>query len=256
MYQSPESTYFIQRKKILMSRMFYYFLSLWLFLVNPSQAKLTIGVTFFDPPFVYSSDQGFNIDLAQAICKGMNQECVIRPMLWNKLFLAVDKGDIDVLMGAYITPERAKKYQFTIPYMLSQGCFVTLTSNHLDFIQQLHGLKIGIVQEEKNSGVFHNFVDFHYPGLFKLVDYKDLPSLLKALSQKSISAAVVHNHAVDYWVNSSNGLLTTVGPIFNIGEGIGLLTLPRNVTLITQMNKQLIRLQNNGDYLKIYNKYF
>lgn len=229
---------------------------LWLFSIISAHADVTFGVVFFDPPFVYSATQGFNVDLAKAVCKGLNEPCQIVNKVWKQLFDELDKQSIDVLVGAYITPERAEKYLFTKGYMPSQGRFITLNSATFEEVSQLKGSRVGIIAEEAETGVFHNYIALTYPNLFTLVNYKDLTTLLEALSKNRVNAAVVHNKAVTYWLMNSNNQFKTIGPAFNIGEGIGMLTLPKNKNLLDAINLQLRVIKSNGVYDQIYNTYF
>lgn len=229
---------------------------MFLMSIRPLQAQLKIGVVFFDPPMVYSAVQGFTIDLVRKICSGMKEQCVIVNAPWNKLFPALENGSIDVLAGAYITPERAEKYLFSDPYLPSLGHFITLSSYPYQRVGELKGDNIGIIKEEGGTGVFHQYISMAYPDSFKLVNYNDIGTLLEGLLNQKIKAAVVHNNAVEYWTHQSNDKFKTIGPVFKIGEGIGMLALFSNKKIINDINEQLKIIKRDGEFDTIYNRYF
>ncbi|MBA3537443.1 MAG: transporter substrate-binding domain-containing protein [Tatlockia sp.] len=228
------------------------------YLLFPScvQAELKIGVMFFDPPLVMSPIQGFHIDLANKICEGLQEKCIIRPMEWSQLFIALNKGELDLVMGVFYTPQRAQNHIFSIPYMTSRGRFIVLSANKITAFSQLKGRKLGTLKEEINTGVFASYIQAHYLNYFNVIDYKDIGILLTALANNSTKAALIHARAVNYWVANSSGIFTPLGPAFKLGDGYTIMALPAKQELIDNINKQLNKILSNGDFAKIYNTYF
>ena len=226
-----------------------------LFYVFTSHAALKIGVIFFEPPLVISASQGFHIDLAKKICEGLKQECIIKPMKWDKLFIALDKGDIDLQMGVYITPERAKKYIFTIPFLVSKGRLFSLTKNHFTTISQLQGKKLGTLKEENELGVFHKYIENTYPNVFNVVDFDDIGNLVTALAENKIQAGLLRAASVDYWLANSSGEFSAIGTSFLLGAGYSLMALPSNQALVNAVDQQLKRIIDSKEYDTIYNMY-
>lgn len=232
--------------------------SIGIYLLYPSitQAAIRVGVMLFDPPMVISATQGFHVDLANKLCEGLHEQCIIKPMEWDKLFVALDKKEIDLQMGVFITLKRAKHYLFSIPYMPSNGRFITLTENNITSLDQLKGQKVGTLQEEDSSGIFRSYIRANHLDSFKMVDYEDLESLLNSLVKGSTKAALAHSTSVDYWVANSSGNFSPVGPAFPLGNGYSIMALPENKELIDNINVQIQKIKANGDYEKIYNTYF
>lgn len=226
-----------------------------LFNVFSTHAALKIGVLFFDPPLVISPSQGFHVDLANLICEGLKQECIIKPMKWDQLFIALDKGEIDLQMGVYITPERAKQYIFTIPYLVSKGRIFALTKNHFTSVDQLQGKKLGTLKEENEIGVFHKYIQNTYPDLFKVVGFDDIGNLVTALANNTIQGALLHAASADYWIANSSGEFSTIGDSFLLGGGYSLMALPSNQALVSAVNEQLKLILDSKAYETIYTMY-
>lgn len=231
-------------------------LAAMLLLFHSTAFALKIGVVFFDPPLVYNVNQGFNIEIINRLCRGINQTCDIQLMKLNEAFPSLDNKLIDAFVGVFITPQRQQKYIFTLPYLLSQGRFMALANTKLTSVEQLKGKKVGIVAEEAGGGVFHDYIAATYPNSFDLVNFTDVQDILTALINGSIDAAVIHNTAVDYWVQNSAGKFSTVGPLFSVGAGESIMALPANQALIDGFNVQIKQIEANGEYLNFYNTYF
>jgi len=224
--------------------------------LNSAYAVIRIGAIFFDPPLVLSASQGFNIALSNRLCQGIGQQCEIVQMDWRKLFPALDNNEIDVIMGVYITPARQQHYIFSLPYMLSQGRFMTLTDNKLTSVAQLKGQSVGLLTEEAGTGVFHQYVQQAYGNFFQVSDYNDIEDLLSALMNKSVTAIIIPDPVTNYWIQNSDNRFATLGPVFTLGLGSGIMALPQNQPLIDSINQELKNMENNGDYLSIYRMYF
>ncbi|MBA2655804.1 MAG: transporter substrate-binding domain-containing protein [Tatlockia sp.] len=229
---------------------------LYLLFPSLSQAQLKIGVMFFDPPLVMSPIQGFNVDLANRICKGLQEKCLILPMVWSELFIALDKGEVDLLMGVFITPQRAQKYLFSLPYMTSRGRFIVLSANNISNFSQLKGRKIGTLKEELNTGIFFNYLQANYSDYFQINNYRDIGLLLTSLSNNSIQAALLHARSVNYWVANTSGIFKTIGQSFPLGGGYSVMALPGKQPLIDKISQQLKLIKDSGEFAKIYGTYF
>lgn len=222
-----------------------------------ARADLKFGVMIYDPPLVMSATQGFHIDLAQKICQGLQEKCVIVPMIWAQQFGALDKGDIDLVMGVFPTVARAQKYIFSIPYMISYGRMIVLSKSGITGYGALKGLKVGTLLEETDSGgVFMDYIQGTFPGWFSVKGFKDVQTLLAALADNDIQAGLLHATAVNYWVANSGGLFRALGPSFSLGSGYTLMALPSKQKLIDSINQQIRLLMTNGGLDAIYNTYF
>ncbi len=87
-----------------------------------AQATLNVGVLRFDPPYVYSPSEGFDIDLSEDICSSLNTECNFIPMNYHEFFTSLDNGTIDFAIGG-IFIHADPKYIFSLPYIASPEKF-------------------------------------------------------------------------------------------------------------------------------------
>lgn len=89
-----------------------------------AKGTLVVGTTGHYPPFTVKDTRGrfmgFDIDLATIMAKQLGVKLDIRQMPIEKLFTALEKGEIDLaLAGITITPKRNTKVIFLGPYYVT-----------------------------------------------------------------------------------------------------------------------------------------
>ncbi|AHE68110.1 ABC-type amino acid transport/signal transduction systems, periplasmic component/domain protein [Legionella oakridgensis ATCC 33761 = DSM 21215] len=105
-----------------------------------ANATIKIGTPIYDPPYaVYgkiSGVSGADINLMNIICNRLGWDCEYVPMKYDQLLSALDENKIDFAIGALIIPEeKQNKYIYTLPYMISQAGFLTMTTSPIHSIK-------------------------------------------------------------------------------------------------------------------------
>ncbi|WP_428101459.1 transporter substrate-binding domain-containing protein [Candidatus Rariloculus sp.] len=111
-----------------------------------NEGTLRVGVALSTPWALRGPDgelTGFEIDVAHKLAEDMEVEADIRVYEWDRLILALEAGEVDVVAsGLAITPERALHVNFSEPYAIggvSLATNVTKTAN----VQELDDLNTG-----------------------------------------------------------------------------------------------------------------
>lgn len=229
-----------------------------LFITVPAHASLKVGTVFFYPPFVTADGAGFDIDLIQIICRRMGEDCKLVRMEFNQLFVELNKGNIDIAVGGImIFPrEPENNYIFSLPYVLSKGTFLVAQKDNIQSINELVGSKVGVIKGKKGGGVFYDYLERNYPGQFKVQKYNRMDDMIEALRDGVIKAAFTHESTVVYWELNSSGKFKRFGSPLIIGDGIAIMSTPKNAPLIGKINEQLEKIENEPTYLNLYNTYF
>ncbi|NHB92140.1 amino acid ABC transporter substrate-binding protein [Photorhabdus cinerea] len=86
-------------------------------------------------PFTYhdasSALTGFDVDIGREIARRLNVEPAFIEGKWDGLIAGLDAGRSDAVINQIaITPERKKKYDFSIPYITSQAVLITHKDNN------------------------------------------------------------------------------------------------------------------------------
>ncbi len=112
--------------------------------------EIKVGVSIM-PPWVMLSKEGkligFEIDIAKQLAKDIGVKAVFKQYQWKQMIPALKKGEIDIIAsGLSITPQRALKINYSIPYASSGYSLVTNLSLTKDFrsIKDLNNEKVYI----------------------------------------------------------------------------------------------------------------
>lgn len=225
---------------------------------SPLHATIKIGAEFFFPPFVMSKSDGFDIGLMQTLCQRLQENCEFVFMNFHEIFNALDQGRIDLAVGGIaITLERLNKYIFSLPYKTSLGQFLISSKTKINSISDLGGQKVGVIrEEEEDGGLAHQYLVQNYNKTFDIIKYNTMEDLIAALSTNEISAAFLHRSTTIYWLENSADKFKILGDKIKIGEGFGIMALPKNAALIQRLNQALKDMEKDNSYLNLYKNYF
>jgi len=96
--------------------------------------EIRVGVSIM-PPWVMADKGGkligFEIDIARQLAKDIGVKAVFKQYQWKQMIPALQKGEIDIIAsGLSITPQRALKINYSMPYASSGYSLVTNLSLH------------------------------------------------------------------------------------------------------------------------------
>lgn len=220
-----------------------------------SAKKLYVGTNAEFMPYEYLENGkmvGFDIDLMEAIGKELGYEIVWSNMGFDGLLPALQMKKIDaVIAGMSQTPERQKAVTFSMPYMLvsSDEHFVIVNENSpLVKKEELKGKKVGVqigtIQEEfaKELGAT--------PQL-----YNSWTGALMDLQNNKIDAVIIADVTGEEYLKSMNGL-KKVDAVIDTQPGASIALRKGETKLAEQINQAILKLDNDGTYLQILQKYF
>ncbi|KTD11949.1 amino acid binding protein [Legionella gratiana] len=214
-----------------------------------------VGVVKFLPPFssVDTSNHyfGFCIDLLNEVCKRINETCEYIAIAPQSILDELEKGAVDIsLTSTPISNELSTEFIFSIPYMTSNGQFITNNSN-IKGLPDLQNKKIGVMSESNLENVIKLYTSDE-----NIKEYTQLNNLIADLADNSIDAALLNANIVKYLMNNKLTQAQLVGNPVTLGNGYGILALNKNAALINKVNKALLEIENDGTYETIYAKYF
>lgn len=210
------------------------------------------------PPFEFvGSDnkiQGFDVDLAMAICKQINANCSFTNQSFDSLIASLKFRRIDAAMsGMDITPERQKQVLFSTPYYLNSARFVT-EKGKVTELAALKGKKVGV-----QNGTTHQKYLADKLSDIKAVPYDSYQNAILDLKNGRLDA-VFGDTAVINESLKTNSSLTPVGETVTdkdyFSTGIAIAVRQGNSALQQQFNQALAKVKADGEYQKIYDKWF
>ena len=225
---------------------------------DAKQAKvLKVGAETTFPPFEFQDEKtkeytGFDMELMKAIGKQMGYEVQIQSMGFDGLIPALESGQIDVVASAMtITPERSQKVNFSKPYYKSGLSVVVKNDNNtVQGFKDLEGKRIAVQIGTTGAEEAKKVKDA------KVREFNSASEAYMELKAGGVDA-VVNDLPVNGYYLAQGGSKDAkmVGDVLN-AEEYGLAVAKKNTELVAKINTALDELKKNGEYDKLYEKWF
>ncbi|WP_230658647.1 transporter substrate-binding domain-containing protein [Psychrobacter sp. I-STPA10] len=205
---------------------------------------------------------GFDVDLLEAIGQeeGFNVTFESRP--WVVLFDDLKKGQADIIASSvWITDERKQNYGVSNPYYQSPMSLLTLQSDTQTLPDKYTDIKdqtIAVAIGGENDAFFEKFLSAKNQKLTSKSSYVALQNLMTDKAQYVSDAQVRLDHNIHLYksqLNEGESFVIVNDPQFPVWEW-GILVKKNNVKLLDKINSGLEKIQQNGTYDKIYEKWF
>lgn len=134
--------------------------------------------------------------------------------------------------------------------MTSNGQFLT-TSSNIKTLADIKNKRIGTVRETHLKSML-----LLYTSADNIKEYPKVSSMIMALLNDDVDAIIMNINIFKYLTINKVIDFKTVGNPVILGNGYGIMALPKNTDLINKINKVLLQIENDGTYETIYNKYF
>ncbi|MCX7780885.1 MAG: basic amino acid ABC transporter substrate-binding protein [Negativicutes bacterium] len=218
---------------------------------------LKVGSDTAFAPFEFQDEKtkeyvGFDVDLMKAVGKQMGYEVQIQSMGFDGLIPALEAGQIDAVISAMtITEERGKKVNFSKPYYKSGiSVMVRSDNNTIKGIKDLEGKKIAVQIGTTGADEAKKIKDA------KIREFNTAPEAFLELKAGGVDAVVNDLPVNEYYITQAGGKdAKIVGQPLN-SEDYGIATAKKNKELADKIDKALDELKKNGEYEKIYVKWF
>ena len=230
-------------------------------------ASLSIGVERNYRPFSYFDSNGkltgFDVQIANALCRRMNRFCTIEPMLFHNLLPALKSGELDlVIAGVGQTPERSREFAFSHTYYRSKSFFITSDRTFLGIPnekipQMVIGVQTGSLQER--------FVKKHYVVLgARIESYETYEQMLEAINKGEVNMIFSDGLPGYSILKSAEGLHLLIAgrpPLeddpddFSLTEA-KIAARKTDSKLIEEVNAALHQMQTEGEYQELNARFF
>jgi arginine/ornithine transport system substrate-binding protein len=231
---------------------------------SQAQETVRIGTEGAYPPFNYIDQdgnlQGFDIDIAKALCDAADLKCTFVTQDWDGMIPGLLAKKYDAIIASMsITEERQQKVDFTNKYYQTPARFVTHKDMEVEISKEgLKGMTVGV----QRATVSANFIHDNFGDTVKIKPYA---------TQEEANMDLVSGRLDLVFADSvvlSEGFLSTpagedyefVGPGYTdeewFGEGIGIAVRKNDDQLRKKLNQAIDTIRENGTYKKINDKYF
>ena len=238
------------------------------FAAGSVQAKdwksIRIGVEGAYPPFSYTTAdgklEGFDIEIALALCKAMGAECKLVAQDWDGIIPALLARKYDAIIASMsITEERKKKVAFTNKYYQTPAKFVTKKGTVTEFSPDvLKDKTVGV----QRATIHDNYITDNYGKDVTIKRYATQDEAYLDLAAGRVDFLLADSVALsDGFLKKPEGKdYEFVGPDLTdpkwFGNGAGIAIRKQDQDLVQKFNAAIDQIRADGTYKAIQDKYF
>ncbi len=113
-----------------------------------SDKKFVVGFDASFPPYGYLEDgeyKGFDLDLAEEVCKRNDWELVKQPIAWESKDLELENDNIDCIWNGFtMSEDRLEKYAWSEPYVDNSQVVIVKADSGIEALADLAGKKVAV----------------------------------------------------------------------------------------------------------------
>ena len=231
--------------------------------LSAQQAKLRIATEGANPPFstINSSGEleGFDVDIARALCTKMGADCELAAQDWDGIVPALLARKYDAIIASLsVTEDRKNVVAFTKPYYHSPSAFVVRKGTGLKDLspRALTEKSIG-VQTATNQAAF--LEDQYSHSIVRL--YNTVADAYRDLAAGRVEYVMYDKLAIYDWLKSPEGACCEMAPgelndPAYFGSGVAIALRKGDGALLKRFNDAIDGIVADGTYAKINAKYF
>lgn len=198
-----------------------------------------------------SEYKGFEMDLIRAIAKEMGRTIEYNNIPFSGIIPIIQQGDMDIAAaGMTMTKDRASKVLFSAPFYESKLVILTPKNSGIQSINDLKGKTIAVQLGTTGAD---------YAEAKGIVN-KQFDSNAEAIMELQVGgspAAIIDKPVADYFVSQDGKGKFDVIPIPDTkSEYLAFAMNKKDTELQKQVNAAMAKLKENGEYQKIYEKWF
>ena len=223
---------------------------------SSAHRTLRVAGTATYAPFYFKDEAGnivgFDADITKAVAKEIGADVTYTSIPFNELVPAIEANKADIAVSAIdMTRDRADRVNFSNMYYSKESA-VILASKDNETIHDPADLAGKTVAVEK--GTVYEQTARDYGAEVKAYDYHD--ATFRAVENKEADALITDMPAAYYYMkHGGEEKLKPAGILAGAG-GFVMLLNKKDVQLQSDINQALAKLMSNGEYDKIYDKWF
>ena len=218
---------------------------------------LKVGSSIDFAPFEFQDEgqaeyQGFDMDLIRAIGKEMGYEVEVQNIGFDGLIPALQAKNIDVIIsGMTINDERKQNVSFSDPYYQSGLTMVVRSDEQaIKSFQDLKGHKVAVQIGTTSAEAVKKL------GGVEVKELNTPADCFMELKGHGVDAVVNDRPVNDYYITKSGETGVKALEEKLTAEDYGIALAKDNTELQSKINEALKKLKENGEYDKIYAKWF
>ena len=222
---------------------------------------------------------GFEVELANELCKIMNHDCTIVEQDWDGMIPALVSRKFDAIMaGMSITGERMKTINFSQGYADEVASLAVMKGSKNEGLKTMSAINLSNVSADEKATldvltkafkgktigvqtatIHQNFLESGLMGNVKIRTYKTQDEVNLDLSAGRIDAALAAAVAFTDYAEKSGKAVVLTGPTFaggDFGNGVGVGIRKGDSKLLNDFNAAIDKARDDGIISKLAIKHF
>lgn len=212
---------------------------------------IRVGAFYLEPYIYINSNNeidGYYVELLDLIAEKMNVEFEYILTDLKDFISNIDKGKVDIILGATITEENAEKFTYN-KNSIGLEEFALYTNKNIDAInfENLNGLRFGYMEESTKPDFILN--------LFKSLDIKVIPIVVDTRLELM---DLMDNNKIDLMIDSAYSFNNYKKIYEFVGKQVYIAAKNENKDLIYQIDQIIVDYYNEDEDLiqNLYDSYF
>lgn len=227
-----------------------------------SQADtLRIGIEGAYPPFNYVTSDGklggFDVDIANALCKDMQVDCELIAQDWDGIIPALMAKKFDAIIASMVpTPERAKQIDFSNPYYRTMLSIAVAKDSDIQDtkVETFKGKVLGAQSSTTQSEYAE---DVYGKAGAEIRLYPTADAAGSDLINGRLDGIVSDKYPMIEWIKKhSEGCCRLLGDISGTEDDVSVAIRKGDDALRERFNTSIQNIRDQGIYQKISNRFF
>ena len=219
--------------------------------------KYVVATDCTFPPMEYLDENkqpvGLDPSLVKEIAKACGFEVEVQNIAWDGIFAGVAAGRYDIVAAAVsITPERAKAFTFSDPYLDIYPTILAPAGSPFAKPEDLKGKKVG--GQIGTTGIF--VIDKAKVGA-KIKEYEDVGLAMEDLRNGRLDGVICDSNVATYYANKKEGFENKFHVAFKTKEVeyLAFCLQKGNEDLVKLLNEGLAKVRASGKYDELVKKW-
>lgn len=209
-------------------------------------------------PFEYQDKGkvvGFDVDFVNAVAKQAGYKVNIEHVGWDPIFVEIKGKTADLAVSSItINDERKQTYDYSVPYFMSKNEILVPKGSPIKSAKDLKGKTVAVQNATTGQEVTEAIIGKNSD---KLKKFKNNNLAIMELNNGGADAVVADNTVIEQYVkNNPNDKLVFIEDDAAFPKEFYGLLFPKGSKLKPEFDKAIKKVMENGEYTKIYKKWF
>ncbi len=217
--------------------------------------KLLIGTEGTYAPFTFHDESGnltgFDVEIATEVAKRLGVEPEFKETQWDAIFAGLDAKRFDMIANQVgIRPDRQEKYDFSDPYITSAAVLIVhKDNNEVKTFEDIKGLNAA-------QSLTSNYGDLAKKYGANLVSVEGFTQSVELLASKRVDVTINDRISFLDYTKQRPEAPIKIAATSEDASASGLMFRKGSDKLVTEVNKALTEMVEDGTYKKISEKWF